>query len=131
MNDSILQYSTQVLSHIGIKNFHTIEIGQWHGYKIMILANTLFFSIMHVFINYLDDRIENQSTELTADEKIVKPILLNFILGASIFNFNTTLSKMIQYPLSPLICATITIYSIGIHLIFNLAKAYHSMIKSH
>lgn len=85
---------------------------------VFLASNAAFFSLTHLFANWLDKRLEKQ--QLTNDQKTFKNLLLNgVVIGGSTTLFNYTLSKATNHPLNQYVLIGISLTAIAARVLLN------------
>lgn len=87
---------------------------------VIASTNLLFLAVVGSAIAHMDRRLENQKEPLSADQRLMKNILLNgVVLGGSALAFNSLIFKNTQYRLTPSTLASIFMVMILGRIIFS------------
>lgn len=110
-NSEWMDYSVQCLKGFSKKLYEELSIKA----SVCIAANLLFFAKISELAELLEERIKTTQKKLEAREIRFNMILIDyFVVGGSALTFNIVLSKLMNYPLSKLTLATITLGSIAL-----------------
>lgn len=99
-----------------MKNNRTIEIINF------LVANIFFFTVVYAYSNYLDEEWINNpghGPDLSPLANKVKHVILNGLVGGSVYLFNSLLSHLTGTPLSHSVRIAISLLVIGLRIILN------------
>jgi hypothetical protein len=82
---------------------------------LLIAVNTVFFFVIRMFVNYLEERGNRTNPEKTGLHATISPV----VFGVAIAGLNVGLSKLGRYQLPALTLYAITISSVAVYLILK------------